>query len=302
MKDINELAIFFSERKRSYHDFSNNITDEDLYRYFISRKKFADILISADNIIDWRYEENQNIEKNTAKQKRDIVKRLTNKEALVDIVQEIENNKPHTPFRVESSPKDYKSGISALTFIDVLSYSQKCHKSINAHIEFLKDIHNKILPDSEISQYLNTMNDISLQREIIDLYNSKKPDTPDDYAKPLSNGSVFQEWAKIDLRYSDEMLIENFRQFISEVRKKDNFCKADDRFSEYTKWKNITKSNAKAINMFMIIDIKIIALFYNINITNEDILFISEDKNNEASRVSVIVKHFTDTFRNNQFS
>lgn len=302
MKDVNDLAIFFSERKKSYHNFSNNITDEDLHRYFISRKKFADILISAGNIIEWRYAENQNIVKNTAKQKKDIIKRLTNKEALIDIVQEIENNNPHAPFRVDGSPKDYKSGVSALTFIDVLSYSRKCHESIDTHIEFLKKTHNNILPDSEVSRYLNTMNDTSLQRQIIELYNSNKPDTSDDYAKPLSNGNIFQEWAKIDLRYSDEILIENFRQFLSEVRKKDNFCKADDRFSEYTKWKNITKSNAKAINMFMIIDIKIIALFYDIKITNEEILFISGDKNNEASRVSVIVKHFVDSFRNNQLS
>jgi hypothetical protein len=302
MKDVNELAIFFSERKKSYHDFSNNITDEDLYRYFISRKKFADILISADNIINWHHAEKQNIVKNKAQQKRDIVKRLTNKEALIDIVKEIENNNPHTSFRVEGSPKDYKSGVSALTFVDVLSYSRKCHKSINAHIEFLKKMHNNILPDSEVSRYLNRMNDTSLQRKIIYLHNSNKPDTSDNYAKPLSNGSIFQEWVKIDLRYSDEMLIENFKKFISEVRKKDDFCKVDDRFSEYKKWKNITKSNAKAINMFMIIDIKIIALFYNIKITNEDILFISEDKNNEASRVSVIIKHFTDSFRNNHFN
>ncbi|ELI7916801.1 hypothetical protein [Yersinia enterocolitica] len=297
-----KLIEFFLNIKWKYLKIGKTPSNHMLHTAFKRREIYKKIENSVNNIINERMDYNN--EKTSTKNKKTLFLKVAGfpkySQELDRLVQDIHNGNvfsiPTENDAIGNFNTENFSGVNRLTFLDVFIASRNKHKNTKSHIKLIKKLDSYLLFDRKNILNIKKISDESLKIDIINSYSNLKKILPDNYANPIDKGNNTHSWISIDLSLSDEILRNNFAHFLTKERERKNIIDVDNIKSVNIAWKENIIRDILIKDIFIIIDIKSMALHYKIDITNREILDIIGGHQKTDSYVSKSVEYFINTF------
>lgn len=297
-----KLVEFFFSIKGNYLKIGKKPSNYMLYTAFKRREIYKKIENSVKNIINERM--NYNNEKTSTKNKKTLFLKVADlpeySKKLDKLVQDIHNGNvfsiPIENDAIGNVNTEIFSGVNKLTFMDTFIASRNKYKNIKSYIKFIQNLDGYLLFDRKNILNIKNISDNSLKSNILNSYSNLGKTLPDNYANPIEKGRNTHSWISIDLSLSDEILRNSFDHFLTKERERKNIIDVDNVKSENITWKENIIRDIIIKDIFIIIDIKSMALHYKIDITNREILDIIGGHQKTDSYISKSVEYFINTF------
>lgn len=299
-KPKDEIIEFIRKHKKIYANFTSSFTKEDLVNAFYCRKLFFDcesaVRSAEKNIFDFDGKKTSDNKKRIMRNK--FMNNSDHRDTLEALSARIENLEilKYTSNDLISFRPTTRQVVKKLTFLDVFNASKSAHNTTSELFSFFNHCNKYIDFTPDDFPYSRSVNP-EMMEEIKKANNSIIRAIPENYPYADDTVALSNLWLSIDLRYSDEIIVNQLKELIEIERKKYPHA-VQNNIDKILAIENI-KRKLNALDVFIIIDAIILSANKNEILTNTEINNALESQDNDTRNVKNAIDYFMDILNGN---